>query len=340
VSALRPHAPRGARRDDPLHSAEIGGENGATRADRRQHRLQDAVEPTLQRDIAQAAAAISCTQTRDLRNVWIERVEIGKHDIALCLAGIGNAQVPGIGVHRLHGARDLIGRRRQTDRVAERLRRLRRTVNPGQARHARKQRLRLGQHHAPRQMIDLGDNLVRLLDHRQLIVTDRHQRRPERSDIGRLRDGIAEEARWNVARKTSRLNLGLNRRIALEPRNGREIEIEHRQLGEFRHTRLQYEWRAFWIEPDRKIVERNLHNIARDARGIARIVRQRLQIGEQDELPPDLRLQRQPVHKRSGIVPQMQRPRRPVARQNDVVRIVRHCPLPSCGRTHRTEKTT
>ena len=49
----------------------------------------------------------------------------------------------------------------------------------------------LDQKTAPDLPIDAADNLVCLFDHRSLVLSDRHDRRPEGGNIGGLRRRIA-----------------------------------------------------------------------------------------------------------------------------------------------------
>src|SRR5512145_1672327 len=53
----------------------------------------------------------------------------------------------------------------------------------------------------------------------------RDERCLETGDVGRLRDRIAEKARRNIPAEAARLDLILDRRVALEPRHRDEVHV-------------------------------------------------------------------------------------------------------------------
>jgi len=72
---------------------------------------------------------------------------------------------------------------------------------------------------------------------------------------------------------------------------------------------------ALGINADGEIVERDFEYTTRCFRGIVRVVRQRLRIGEEQELTMRV-LQLDAVLERANVVPQMERTRRAITGEN------------------------
>ena len=113
---------------------EILGEGRSTCPNRPEEAFEHLDEPPLHRHVAEAPGAVARLELLDRRRVRIECVEVGEDGVALDAAGIGHAQVAGVGEH----AHDLpghdVGGIGQEDGVAQRLAHLRRAVGAGQAR--------------------------------------------------------------------------------------------------------------------------------------------------------------------------------------------------------------
>ena len=104
-------------------------------------------------------------------------------------------------------------------------------------------------------------NLVRLFDHRKLVAPNRDERRAEARDVGGLAHRIREETSRNVASETAKHDLLPHGRVALEPGDGDEIQIQDRELSELRDSRLEYDVRDVRVDADRKIVERDVEDV-------------------------------------------------------------------------------
>ena len=95
--------------------------------------VEHLIEELLALHIAQTAATVVILQLVEVLVLWPEvgevlvageGVEIGEDGVALHMAGIVEVDVLRIGVHRAHLLPDVIGRVREVDAVAERLRHL------------------------------------------------------------------------------------------------------------------------------------------------------------------------------------------------------------------------
>lgn len=149
-----------------------------------------------------------------------------------------------------------------------------------------------------------------------LVLAHRHDRRHEGSDIGGLCSGIAEKAGGNVPPKATRLNLVLDRRVALQPCDGDEVQVEERQFGQRRKMRLNADGRLVRIDADGKIVGGDLQDALLHTGRVMCVVGQGLSIGQKQKLPMG-RLQRDAVLEGTDIVSQVQRTCRPIAGQSD-----------------------
>ena len=174
------------------------------------------------------------------------------------------------------------------------------------------------------------DDLARLLDHRLLVLARGHGRRLEGRDVRRLADRIGEEAHRNalalrrialdgLLRETAHLDLGLHRRVALQPLHGDQIHVVERQLAQLRHLRLDEERRLLGIEAARKVIERHFDDVLPHLLRIVGIVRQRLCVGDHDEDPLEFArvLQLHATAQRAYVMAQMEPTGGSVARQYD-----------------------
>jgi hypothetical protein len=143
-----------------------------------------------------------------------------------------------VGEHGLDGRADLLRRSEQRDCVAGALAHLGPPVDPGEPSHGRHESPRLGQHFPACLTIDAPHDLVRLLDHRELVFPDGDQRGLKCRDVCRLRDGIAKEAGGNVALESSLDDLLLHGRVPFKPAHGDVIYVKHRLLRERWKARL------------------------------------------------------------------------------------------------------
>ena len=125
-------------------------------------------------------------------------------------------------------------------------------------------------------------DLLALLKHRQLILTDRNCGRTERGNICRLADRITEEPDRNTRLEIPHLNLCLYGRIALHAGNSDKIHIVESQLGQLRNHRLNEDRGLFRINAACQIVQRDLNDILPYLFRMLRVVRQRLRIRNHD----------------------------------------------------------
>jgi len=121
-----------------------------------------------------------------------------------------------------------------------------------------------------------------LLEHRLLVLADRNSRSVECGDVRRLTDRIAEKTDRNAGFKVAHLDLCLNGRVALYTGHGDKVHIVERQLGQLRHHGLDEDIRLFRVNADRKIVQRDLHNVLAHALRVLGVVGQRLRVRNHD----------------------------------------------------------
>ena len=164
--------------------------------------------------------------------------------------------------------------------------------------------------------VETADDLVGLLDHRRLILADRDDGGLERGNVRRLRGRVAQEARRDIAAEAAAVDLVLDRRVALESGDGHEVQIEHRQLGQRGQGGLHADRGRGRVDPDGKVVGRDLQDVRRTRSRLVRVVGQRLGVGEQQELAVAV-LERHAVAQRADIVPEVQRAGGAVAGQNN-----------------------
>ncbi len=317
---------QGCRRDRlrPLCAAPDGGKDmvGLTRerrpacADRGDDVLQHVLKALLDRAVAKPAADVAGLEIGDRVTIRIECVEIGEHHIAFNAARVGGPDMLRIGEHAPDSIADLVGRGGERNGVALRLAHLGLAVDARQASDGRDQRAGLLQHTLARLSVNPADDLVGLLDQRHLIVSDRDDGRLEGGDVGRLGDGIAQKAGWNVTAEAARLDFVLDRRVAFEPRDRDEVHIEQRQIGQGRQMRLQTDRGEIGIDADGEIVGRDLHNVPAHLGWIMCVVRERLGIRQQQELLM-CGLKRDPVPQRADVMAEVQRAGGSVAGQDD-----------------------
>jgi hypothetical protein len=276
----------------------------AARADRREQIEQHGLQALLHHRVA----------------MGVERVEIGEHHVALDPAGIADAQVVGIGVQPAHRRADFVVRRRQGEGIALRLAHLGAPVDAGQASARRDRRARLRQQRVSDLTVEAPHDRVGLLDHRGLVGAHRHEGGPERGDVGGLGHGVAQEAGRDVAPEAARLDLVLDRWIALEPRHGDEVEEELRQLAECRQGRLHADRGEARIDSDGEIVQGKVDGVSRDAPGIVGVVAERLRVGDRHERVVTM-LEGDAVAQAAAEVTEMERSGRAIARQDDGARV-------------------
>lgn len=167
------------------------------------------------------------------------------------------------------------------------------------------------------------DDLVGLLDHGELVVTHRDKGRPEAGNIGCLADGIGEEARGYVPREAAKLHLRPHGRVTFESSDGYEGEIEDGEFREFRDRRLEGDRRDVGIDADGQVVESKIEDVAPHVPGPAAVVREGLQVRNQDGLLVEV-LERDTGVQRAGIVSEMEWTGRPVAGENDLAHAANH----------------
>nr|GEU28206.1 hypothetical protein [Tanacetum cinerariifolium] len=268
-----------------LHDvALVLGQRLAARADRRQHFLQHQFQALLDDGVAQAATHIMRFHLGQLVLLRIERVQVDERDVAFQVARVFHAQVQRIRVHFFDGSRNLGSGGAQVDGVAQRLAHLGLAVGARQAADFRHQRLALDQHVAVGNAVKAAHDFVGLLDHRDLVLAHRHDRRLEGRNIGRLRSRIGEETGGDVALETAQRDFGLDRGIALEAGHGDQVQIIKRQFGQFRDLRLDQDGRLGGIDAHGQVVERHFHHVAVHLVDVVHIVGQRLRVGQHDEL--------------------------------------------------------
>ena len=255
--------------------------------------------------------------------VAAEGGQIDEHGVVLRVAGILASNVGGVGVHGHDLGLHILLRVGQIDAVAQRLAHLGLAVDAGQAQAGlvvRQHDFRLGERVAI-DRVELVHDLPALLEHGQLILAHRHGRGTECGDVGRLTDGIAEEADGNAGLEIALLNLGLDGGVALHAGHRDQIHIVKRQLGQLRHHGLDEYCGLGGIDAAGQIVQRHLHDVAAHLFGMLGVVGERLRVGDHDVdfvvfagiLQPDALLER------ADVMPHMETAGRAVAGQYDLL---------------------
>ena len=262
-----------------------------------------------------------------------EGIEVGEHRVALHLARVFDAQVVGIGIHPHDFLLHLVGAVREVDAVAERFRHLGLAVGARQT-HAdrilRQQDLGLDECRAVYR-VELVDDLAGLFDHRLLVFARRDGRGLECRDIGRLADGVGEEAYGDallllrvafggVLGEAPQLDFGLHGRVALQALYGDQVHIVERELAELRDLRLDEKGRPLRVEADRKVVECHFNDVLAHLLGVVGVVRQGLRVGYHDEYAFEFArfLQFDAAAQGTDVVSQVEPARRTVAGKNDL----------------------
>ena len=125
-------------------------------------------------------------------------------------------------------------------------------------------------------------DLLALLKHRKLILTNRNRSGTEGGNVCRLADRIAEKSDRNARLKTTHLNFRFYSRIALYAGYRDKIHIVERKLSELRHHRLDKDGGFFRIKSTCKVIECNLQNVLTHFFRMLRIVSQCLRVGDHD----------------------------------------------------------
>ena len=164
---------------------------------------------------------------------------------------------------------------------------------------------------------EAANDLVRLFDHRELIVAHGNERRAKPGDVGGLAHRIREEARGEVAREAAELDLAAHGRIALEPCEGDEIQIQHGELGELGDRRLQRDRRDGRVNADGEVVKCHLEHVPPHVTRTTRVVGERLEVGDENRLLMNV-LQGDAAPERTRVVAQVQRAGGAIAGEHDL----------------------
>ena len=222
-----------------------------------------------------------------------EGIEIGEYGVALDVARVADLKVERVGVHALDLCPELVGGIRKVDAVAQGLAHLGLSVGSRQTEAGgigREHDLRLDQGLSVGG-VEFAHDFAGLLDHRCLILADRHCGSLEGGDIGGLADRIAEEAYRGAGLvvtlvrigETPHLDLGLDGRIALEPLDGHQIVVEEGELGEFADLGLDEDGGLGRVESAREIVQCHLDDVLPDLFRIVGIVSEGLRVSNHNE---------------------------------------------------------
>ena len=213
-----------------------------------------------------------------------ECIEISKYGISLDLARVGDLDVIRVGVHAHDFFLDLIRLLGQVNAVSERFTHLRFSVDTRQTSAGiilRQHNLRLHKCLAINR-IEFVDDLLCLLDHRHLILSNRNGRCLECSDVGCLADRVGEESNRDARLKVSHLDLRFYGWVSLQSGNRNEIHIIKRKLAQFRNLRLDKDGALFRIKSAGKVIQCYLQNVLAHLLRVVRIVGQRLCICNHD----------------------------------------------------------
>ena len=131
--------------------------------------------------------------------------------------------------------------------------------------------------------VELLDDLPGLLDHGQLVLSDRNDRRVKSCDIGSLGNRISEETcRQSLVCKSAHLHLRFYSGIAGEAGCRDKVHIIKSQRMQRRKSGLHTDRRLGRIDSHRQIVQYYVDDVVSDLSGVVRIVGQRLVIGDQN----------------------------------------------------------
>lgn len=134
----------------------------------------------------------------------------------------------GIGVHRADRTVDGLFAGGKKQGIAERFRHLGAAVNAWQTARIAQERLTGSQYRRGEKTIHLMNDLIRLLNHGQLVVANRYHFGLKGGDICRLANGIRHEPDRQGTGKAFLGNLIFYRRITLHSGDGNNIHIQHR----------------------------------------------------------------------------------------------------------------
>ena len=152
-----------------------------------------------------------------------------------------------VGDHRHDLLADDLGRGEDVDGVADRLRHLPDAVGAEHGRGLGEDRLRLGERVAVAH-VEGADDLARQLEVRGLVLADGHQRRLVDDDVGRLQDGVGEQAVVDVVGLL--LALLLVGRRPLEPADRGDGGEQPGELGHLGPVALDEERALVGIETE------------------------------------------------------------------------------------------
>ena len=242
----------------------------------------------------------------------MKRVEVSEHHVALNLPRIAHLQVVRIGVHRADRTVNSLFAGGEVQRVAERFRHFCAAVDAGQAAGVAQHRLTVAQHRGGQQAVHLVDNLVGLLNHRQLVGADGHALGLERGDVRRLADGVGHKPDRQGAGKALLRNLVFHRRVTLHAGDGDDVHIQHRQFGKGGQGGLQADRGQGRVDACGQIIRQHLGDVIADLLRVAAVVCQPLQVGDQHILVVRL-LKGHALAQRPDVVAKMQRAGRAIA---------------------------
>jgi hypothetical protein len=117
------------------------------------------------------------------------------------------------------------------------------------------------EYRTPGEVSESAHDLVRLLDHRKLILADWYESGSKTCNVGSLTHRISEETRGQSARQPAKLDLVPDGWVPLEPRDGDEIQIKNRKLGKLRDRGLERDGRDRRIDSDSQIIECDVEHV-------------------------------------------------------------------------------
>ena len=255
--------------------------------------LHHAVQEFLHGDVAESAALIMFFQLVEVRVVRqvlgellvpAEGVEVGEDRIAFHMARIALLQMSRVGVHRHDLLPDGFLVVREIDAVAEGFAHLGLTVDPRETETGAvggQHDLRLHQRLAV-DFVEFTDDLAALLEHRLLVLADRHSGRSKGRDVCRLADRVAEEAYRDAGLEVPLPDLRLDGRIALDAGHGDEVHVVEGQLGQLRHHGLDEDAGFFRVDADREVIQRDLKDVLTDFLRMLGVVGERLGVRDHD----------------------------------------------------------
>jgi hypothetical protein len=249
----------------------------------------------------------------DFGAVWVECVEVGKHDVPFDATRITRPQVPRIGEHGANFRADLIWRGGEAYGIPQRLAGLT-AVHTRKTRRVRQERSAFGQQGPPSQVSEAPYDFVGLLDHWELVTSHRDERGTDSSDVGCLTDGVYEEPGGDTSPKAAERNLLTNRGVPLEACDRHQVEVEYGELRELRDAGLHGNGARGGIDADGEIVEREFHDLLANVDRTAGVIGECLEIGNEDGLIV-LVLECQAGLERTGEVPEVQRAGRTIPRE-------------------------